>query len=90
MLSQIHKNTRNINQHCPLHVNADVMGGRHARLGADKAKKLVFVRANLKLLANDYTKRPFIAWDPDSVESDGFLGSGEDEDDPDSEESDFE
>ena len=50
------------------------MGGRHARLGADKAKKLVFVRANLKLLANDYTKRPFIAWDPDSVESDGFLG----------------
>ncbi|CAN0288814.1 unnamed protein product, partial [Ascophyllum nodosum] len=54
----------------------DVMGGRHARLGADKAKKLVFVRANLKLVANDYTKRPFIAWDPDSVESDGFLGSG--------------
>ena len=44
----------------------------------------------LKLLANDYTKRPFIAWDPDSVESDGFLGSGEGEDDPDSEESDFE
>ena len=37
-----------------------------------------------------YTKRPFIAWDPDSVESDGFLGSGEGEDDPDSEESDFE
>ena len=55
----------------------DVMGGRHARLGADKANKLVFVRANLKLLANDYTKRPFIAWDPDSVESDSFLGSGE-------------
>ena len=66
------------------------MGGRHARLGADKANKLVFVRAKLKLLANDYTKRPFIAWDPDSVESDGFLGSGEGEDDPDSEESDFE
>ena len=63
---------------------------RHARLGADKAKKLVFVRANLKLLANDYTKRPFIAWDPGSVESDGFLGSGEGEDDPDSGESDFE
>ena len=60
-------------------------------MGADKAKKLVFVRANLKLLANDYTKRPFIACDPDSsVESDGFLGSGEGEDDPDSEESDFE
>ena len=54
------------------------------------AHGLSFVRANLKLLANDYTKRPFIAWDPDSVESDGFLGSGEGEDDPDSEESDFE
>ena len=37
----------------------------------------------------DY-RSPFIAWDPDSVESDGFLGSGEGEDDPDSEESDFE
>ena len=30
--------------------------------------------ANLKLVAKDYDARPFIAWDPDSVESDGFLG----------------
>ena len=31
-----------------------------------------------------------ITWDPDSVESDGFLGSGEGEDNPDSEDYDFE
>ena len=85
-----HKYIKHIKQHCPLHINADVMGGRHARLGAGKTQKLVFVRANSKLLANDYTKRPFIVWDPDSVESDGFLGSGEGEDNQDSEDSDFE
>ena len=33
--------------------------------------------ANLKLVAKDYDARPFIAWDPDSVESDGFLGDEE-------------
>ena len=42
-----------------------------------KAKKLVFIRANLKLVEKDYDHRPFIAWDPDSVESDGFLGDEE-------------
>ena len=31
-----------------------------------------------------------IAWDPNSVESDGFLGSGEGENNPDSEDYDFE
>lgn len=66
------------------------MGGRHARLSAEKAKKLVFVRADLELLVNDYTNRPFIAWGPDSVDSECLLGSGQVEDNPDSEDSDFE
>ena len=50
---------------------------RASALTSDKAKKLVFVRANLKLEAKDYDPRPFIAWDPESVESDGFLGDVE-------------
>ena len=41
-----------------------------------EAEKLVFVRANLQLVAKDYDPSPFIAWDPDSVESGGFLGDG--------------
>ena len=56
---------------------SDVMSGKRARIGPAKSKKLVFVRANLKLVAKDYDARPFIAWDPDSVESDGFLGDEE-------------
>ena len=58
-------------------LTSDVMGGKHARISTAKAKNLVFVRANLKLVAKDYDARPFIAWDPDSVESDGFLGDEE-------------
>ena len=53
------------------------MDGKHARTSTAKAKKLVFVRANLKLVAKDYDARPFIAWAPDSVESNGFLGDEE-------------
>ena len=49
----------------------------HARISTAKAKKVVFVRANLKLVPKDYDPRPCIAWDPDSVESDGFLGDEE-------------
>ena len=40
--------------------------------------------ANLKLVAKDYDARPFIAWDPDSVESDGFLGDEEETESSDS------
>ena len=36
----------------------------HARISTAKAKKLLFVRASLKLVAKDYGPRPFIAWDP--------------------------
>lgn len=45
---------------------------------AERARKKVFVRANLRLQNKDYKKRAFIAWDPDSVESHGCLDSGDD------------
>lgn len=45
-------------------------------MGTERARKQVFVRANLRLQHKDYTKRAFIAWNPDSVESDGGLDSG--------------
>lgn len=40
----------------------------------------MFVRANLRLQSDDFTKRLFVEWDPDSVESDGYLGSGDEPD----------
>lgn len=33
---------------------------------------MVFVRANLKLQAGAHSKRPCVAWNPESLESDGF------------------
>ena len=55
----------------------DVMGGKHARMNPERARKQAFVRANLRLQSKDYTKKSFIGWDPDSVESDGHVGSGD-------------
>lgn len=66
----------------------DVMGGRHSRMGPERAKKLVFVRANLRLQSKEFPKRLFMAWDPEAVESDGHLGSGEEPSDDSESESD--
>lgn len=57
------------------------MGGKHARMGPERATKQAFVRANLRLQNKDYTKRTFIQWDPESVDSDGHIGSGDELDD---------
>lgn len=46
-------------------------------MSTERARKQVFVRANLRLQHKDYKKPAFIAWDPDSVESDGCLDSGD-------------
>lgn len=52
--------------------------------------KIISLRANLKRRAKDRRMRPYIAWDPGSVDLGGFLGNrGDDndnsEDDPQSE-----
>lgn len=44
-------------------------------MNPERARKQVFVRANLRLESKDYTKKSFIEWKPDSVESDGHTGS---------------
>lgn len=62
---------------CPVNPCPDVMGGRHARMGPERARKTVFIRANLRFQSKEYTKRPFIAWNPDSVESDGYMGASD-------------
>lgn len=36
-------------------------------MSAERARKVVFVSANLKLQAGDYPKRPYIYCDPESV-----------------------
>ena len=51
--------------------SSDVTAGKHSRMSTERARKQVFVRANLRLQHKDYKKPAFIAWDPDSVESDG-------------------
>lgn len=66
------------------------MGGKHARMHPERARKQVFVRANLRLGTKDYTKKTFIQWDPDSVESDGHIGSGDELDESDGSDSDGE
>lgn len=74
---------------CQLSDITDVMAGRHASIGSEKAKKLVFIRVNLTLRSKNYTKCAFLEGNPDSVGSDGLLGSGEDGDDSDGSESGF-
>ena len=44
-------------------------------------RKQVFARADLRLESKDYTKKTFIGWDPDSVESDGHIEGGDEYDD---------
>ena len=50
-------------------------------MSTERARKQVFVRANLRLQLKDYEKREFIAWDPDAEQSDG-LGSEDESGDP--------
>lgn len=59
------------------------LDNRHGGMGWERTRKLGFVRANLRLQSRDYAKKALIAWDPDSVESDGYMGNGSDvNDDP--------
>ena len=44
----------------------------------EKAPKVVSMRANLKLQTKICSRRPFVDCNKDYVESDGFLGSGDD------------
>lgn len=52
------------------------MGGRHTRMGPERARKVIFVWANLRLQNEDFKKRKFTGWGPESVESD--FASGDD------------
>lgn len=45
-------------------------------MSTERARKQVFVRANLRLQHKDYKKKAFLSWNKDAEESDGDLDSG--------------
>ena len=56
---------------------------KDARIDTAKARKLVFVRANLKVVEKEYDPRPFITLDPDSVADEEEIQSSDSDGDVD-------